>query len=206
MVAPTLFYLTPMFTATLKLSQLLTEINQETENFGEKMKMLSIKRGKGLNSISALLLVGVLSISQSGQFMAAADEITEATTIATIDCSATSEYLLKISGNFPTQLNNVAIDYVNIAPNMWTQSASEILVRVPGTNPKPSNLILFYGTLQHEMVNVNCAQFATVADETTEDGGLLPDTATNNYNYLAAGLVLALVGAVGLLRRKAVKA
>jgi LPXTG-motif cell wall-anchored protein len=205
-VAPTLFYLRAKFTATLKLSQLLTEINQETENFGEKMKMLSIKRGKGLNSISALLLVGVLSISQSGQFMAAADEITEATTIATVDCSATSEYLLKISGNFPTQLNNVAIDYVNIAPSMWTQSASEILVRVPGTNPKPGNLILFYGTLQHEMVNVNCAQFATVSDETTEDGGLLPDTATNNYNYLAAGLVLALVGAVGLLRRKAVKA
>jgi LPXTG-motif cell wall-anchored protein len=172
----------------------------------KKMKMLSIKRGKGLNSISALLLVGVLSISQSGQFMAAADEISEATTIATIDCSATSEYLLKISGNFPTQLNNVAIDYVNIAPNMWTQSASEILVRVPGTNPKPGNLILHYGNLQYQMANVNCARFATVADETTEDGGLLPDTATNNYNYLAAGLVLALVGAVGLLRRKAVKA
>lgn len=170
------------------------------------MRMLAIKRGKGLNSISALLLVGVLSISQSGQFMAAADEITEATTIAKIDCSATSEYLLKISGNFPTQLNNVAIDYVNIAPNMWTQSASEILVRVPGTNPKPGNLIFYYGDAQYQMKDFNCAQYATTATETTEDGGLLPDTATNNYNYLAAGLVLALVGAVGLLRRKAVKA
>ena len=164
--------------------------------------MLSIKRGKGLNSISALLLVGVLSISQSGQFMASAAE----TTIATIDCSATSEYLLKINGTFPTQLSNVAIDYVNIAPTMWSQSATEILVRVPGTNPKPGNLIFYYGDAQYQMKDFNCAQYATTATETTEDGGLLPDTATNNYNYLAAGLVLALVGAVGLLRRKAVKA
>jgi LPXTG-motif cell wall-anchored protein len=190
----------------LKLSQLLTEINQETENFGEKMKMLSIKRGKGLNSISALLLVGVLSISQSGQFMAAADEITEATTIATKNCSTTSEYLLRLTGNFPTPVTDVAIDYVNIAPTMWSQSASEILVRVPGTNPKPGNLIFYYGNSQYEMVDIDCAQYATTATDRTDDGGLLPDTATNNYNYLAAGLVLALVGAVGLLRRKAVKA
>jgi LPXTG-motif cell wall-anchored protein len=204
-VAPTLFYLRAKFTATLKLSQLLTEINQETENFGEKMKMLSIKRGKGLNSISAVLLVGVLSISQSGQFMAAADVSSE-TTIATKNCSTTSEYLLRLTGNFPTPVTDVAIDYVNIAPTMWSQSASEILVRVPGTNPKPGNLIFYYGNSQYEMVDIDCAQYATTATDRTEDGGLLPDTATNNYNYLAAGLVLALVGAVGLLRRKAVKA
>ena len=170
------------------------------------MKMLSIKRGKGLNSISALLLVGVLSVGQSGQFMAAAEELPLATTISTIDCSATSEYLLKINGTFPTQLSNVAIDYVNIAPTMWSQSATEILVRVPGTNPKPGNLIFYYGDAQYQMKDFSCAQYATTATETTEDGGLLPDTATNNYNYLAAGLVLALVGGVGLLRRKAVKA
>jgi LPXTG-motif cell wall-anchored protein len=204
-VAPTLFYLRAKFTATLKLSQLLTEINQETENFGEKMKMLSIKRGKGLNSISALLLVGVLSISQSGQFMAAAD-VSGETTIATKNCSTTSEYLLRLTGNFPTPVTDVAIDYVNIAPTMWSQSASEILVRVPGTNPKPGNLIFYYGNSQYEMIDIDCAQYATTATDRTEDGGLLPDTATNNYNYLAAGLVLALVGAVGLLRRKAVKA
>jgi LPXTG-motif cell wall-anchored protein len=205
-VAPTLFYLRAKFTATLKLSQLLTEINQETENFGEKMKMLSIKRGKGLNSISALLLVGVLSIGQSGQFMAAADEISDATAIATIDCSATSEYLLKISGNFPIQLNNVAIDYANIERGMWTQTASEIQVRIPGSTVKPSNLILHYGNLEYKMADINCAQFSTVADQTTEDGGLLPDTATSNYNFLFAGLGLALVSAIGLLRRKPIKA
>lgn len=170
------------------------------------MKMLSIKRGKGLNSISALLLVGVLSISQSGQFMAAAEELPLTTSIATIDCSATSEYLLRLTGNFPIPVTDVAIDYVNIAPTMWSQSASEILVRVPGTNPKPGNLIFYYGDAQYQMKDVNCAQYATTATETTEDGGLLPDTATNNYNYLATGLVLALVGAFGLLRRKAVKA
>jgi LPXTG-motif cell wall-anchored protein len=113
---------------------------------------------------------------------------------------------LRVTGNFPTQVTDVAIDYVNIAPTMWSQTASEILVKVPGTNPKPGNLIFYYGDMQYEMVDVNCAQYATTFRETTEDGGLLPDTATNNYNYLAAGLVLALVGAVGLLRRKAVKA
>ena len=206
MVAPTLFYLIAKFTATLKLSQLLTEINQETENFGEKMKMLSIKRVKGLNSISALLLVGVLSISQSGQFMAAAEELPLITSIATIDCSSTSEYLLKLTGTFPTRLSNVAIDYVNIAPSMWSQSATEILVRIPGSDPKPGNLIFYYGDSQYQMMDVNCAQYATTAAETTEDGGLLPDTATSNYNYLAAGLALALVGTIGLLRRKPIKA
>jgi LPXTG-motif cell wall-anchored protein len=56
------------------------------------------------------------------------------------------------------------------------------------------------------MADINCAQFSTVADQTTEDGGLLPDTATSNYNFLFAGLGLALVGAIGLLRRKPIKA
>jgi LPXTG-motif cell wall-anchored protein len=42
--------------------------------------------------------------------------------------------------------------------------------------------------------------------DTTEDGGLLPDTATNNYNYLVIGIGLMFAAGVALLRRRTVKA
>jgi LPXTG-motif cell wall-anchored protein len=45
----------------------------------------------------------------------------------------------------------------------------------------------------------------TLEDIPTETGGLLPDTATDNYNYLAIGAGLALLGFAGLLRRKSIK-
>jgi LPXTG-motif cell wall-anchored protein len=172
----------------------------------KKMKLSSLRSRKGLGAISTMLLVGAIAMSQSGQFMAAADEVSTVTTITSAECSATSEYLLKLSGDFPTPISEVAVNYINIDHSLWTQSATQISVRVPAESAKPYIALLQFGNIEFVMADVVCAGYITPVEETTEDGGLLPDTGSNNYNYLATGLGLAFVGSAGLLRRKPVKA
>jgi LPXTG-motif cell wall-anchored protein len=169
------------------------------------MKLSAIKNRKGVTSISALALIGVISIGQSGAFIASADVVSDVTTITSVECLATSEYLVTVRGNFPTPLTEVAVNYANLDRPLWTQTATTISARVPALGAKPYIVLLQYGNISFATADVVCAGVAVApAEETTEDGGLLPDTGSNNYNSLVAGLGLALVGVTGLLRRKSV--
>jgi LPXTG-motif cell wall-anchored protein len=172
----------------------------------KKMKLSSLRSRKGFGAISTMLLVGAIAVGQGGTFLASAEEGSGINTVNSTVCSATTEYSLNLTGEFPAAVTDVAVNYINIDRSLWTQSATNLIVRVPAGGDKPFNLILYAGPQVNTMVNVACAGYATAVEEITEDGGLLPDTGSNNYNYLAAGLALAFVGSAGLLRRKPVKA
>ena len=188
----------------MKISQLLTGINQETEKFGEKMKLSSLKNRRGIGSFSALILVGVIAVGQGGLFAASADESSSVTSSV---CTSVNDYSITLTGNFPTPVTDVAVNFVNIPRTSWTQTATDVVVKVAASNPStPNNLIVYYGTsLEYLSVDVSCAAITTSTPDPTEDGGTLPNTGSNNYNYLVAGIGLALVGTRGLLRRKPIQ-
>lgn len=180
---------------------MLSEINQETEKFGEKMKLSSLKNRKKIGSLSAIMLVGVIAVGQGGLSMASADD---STSVASTVCTSVSDYSIDLTGNFPTPVTDVAVNYVNIARTLWTQSATNVVVKVSANDPKPNNIIVFFGQ-ENVMVDVVCSAITTPVADTTETGGTLPSTGSNNYNYLVAGIGLALVGTSGLLRRKPIQ-
>ena len=182
----------------VKISQLLTGINQETENIGEKMKTLS---RKSIGSLSAILLAGVLAVGQGSLFMASA---AETGSVDSAVCTSTSSYSINLTGNFPGLVTDVGVNYLNIPRALWTKSTTNILVKVPASDPTPEVLMVYFGE-EFLIVSVTCPAITGSATDTTEDGGELPDTGSNNYNYLVAGIGLALVGARGLLRRKPIQ-
>jgi LPXTG-motif cell wall-anchored protein len=169
------------------------------------MKLSAIKNRKGITSISALALIGVISIGQSGAFIASADVVSDVTTVTSTECTSTPNHLIVLTGNFPSPVTEVAVDYQFVDQALWTQTPTKISVRIPAGNSAPSMVLFMYGTGQFETLSVSCAGLGGPNTDTTEDGGLLPDTGSNNYNSLVAGLGLALVGVTGLLRRKSVK-
>ena len=91
----------------VKISQLLTGINQETENIGEKMKTLS---RKSIGSLSAILLAGVLAVGQGSLFMASA---AETGSVDSAVCTSTSSYSINLTGNFPGLVTDVGVNYLN---------------------------------------------------------------------------------------------
>jgi LPXTG-motif cell wall-anchored protein len=167
-----------------------------------KKKVIAIIRNKKvLGSLSTMLLVGAFAVSQSSNIMASADENT---LVVSSVCTSTSDYSINLTGTFLTPATDVAINYVNIARSYWTQTATTFAIKVPGSQTKPYSLTIYFGTTP-ETMDVTCPDLSTAAVDTTEDGGVLPATGSNNYNYLVAGLGIALVGARGLLRRKSVQ-
>jgi LPXTG-motif cell wall-anchored protein len=165
------------------------------------MKVSAFNNKKVLGLLSVVLLVGAVAVSQSSNILASADENTS---VVSVVCTSTSDYSINLTGTFLTPATDVAINYVNIPRSFWTQSATDFVVKVPGSEIKPSGLIIYFGTT-YEIMNVTCPDLLTPAIDTTEDGGILPATGSNNYNYLVAGLGIAFVGARGLLRRKPVQ-
>jgi LPXTG-motif cell wall-anchored protein len=154
---------------------------------------------KKITSRAALLLAGVMSLSLGGISAAQAEDLISS--VSSANCSTSSDYTITLSGSFSTPISNIWADDIQIPYTDWTQSPTTVSVKIPASATKSFIILIWNGSTALEK------EFSCTADteDVTEDGGLLPDTATNNYNYLVAGLGLALVGSAGLLRRRVIK-
>ena len=165
------------------------------------MNVSAFNNKKVLGLLSVMLLAGAVGVSQSSNILASADENT---VVVSSVCTSTTDYSINLTGTFLTPATDVAVNYVNIARSYWTQTATTFAIKVPGNQTKPYSLIIYFGTTP-EILDVTCPDLLTPAIDATEDGGILPATGSNNYNYLVVGLGIAFVGARGLLRRKPVQ-
>jgi hypothetical protein len=181
----------------------------------KKMKTaLNLKKSwKKTAYSSALLLAGVMAFSQSSISIASADDAI--TSVSKADCSVTAGYTVTLGGNFDSPILNVWVQGqtfdIQIPGTDWTQTPTSVVVKIPASASSTFMIRTYNGgaVLEKEFTCTAATVIAppvTDAVDETEDGGLLPDTATNDYNYLVAGLGLALVGARGLLRRRSIKA
>ena len=187
---------------------MLTEINQETEKFGEKMKNSSVLLKR--IAITSLLFVGVMA---GNQFIAVAADGPQTSSISSMSIKEgacwNAGYTANIAGSFPVAVTGVVVNGVNLASTDWTQTASNIAVNIPGSSASSFTVQVLNGqTPLLATQSFSCVgSFIVVSGPTTEteSGGLLPDTGSNNYNYLVAGIGLALLGSSGLLRRKLIQ-
>jgi LPXTG-motif cell wall-anchored protein len=175
-------------------------------------KMKSISKysysWKKITSRAALLLAGVMSLSFGGISAAQAEDLISS--VSSANCSTSSDYTITLSGSFSTPIYNIWANDIQIPLTDWTQSPTTLSVKIPASATTSFIIRTYNGgaVLEKEFTCTAAVVIAPPVIETedvTEDGGLLPDTATNNYNYLAAGLGLALVGSAGLLRRRVIK-
>jgi LPXTG-motif cell wall-anchored protein len=169
-------------------------------NGNKKVRKITIGR--------VLALAGVMAFTQSGMYTAAADDAI--TSVSKADCSVTAGYTVTLTGNFLTEISNVWANDIQIPLTDWSQSATAVVLKVPASAVKTFTIRTYNGgaVLSQDFTCTEAAVVAppvTDAVDTTEDGGALPDTGSNNYNYLVAGLALTLIGSRGLLRRKVIK-
>ncbi len=159
---------------------------------------------------AALLIAGVLGLSQGGIYSAQAEGNT-VTSVSSAPCSDTSGYTVTLTGSFPSPIFNVWVNGdIHVLTPDWSQTPTSMMVKIPASTAKTFAIQSYDGG---PMVSADflCTEAVVVtppvdvAPVVTQDGGALPATGTNNYNYLVVGLGLGLVGTFGLLRRKQVK-
>jgi len=171
------------------------------------MKLSSVRNKRF--AITSLLFVGVIA---GNQFVAVAADGPQTSSIssmsvANLACS-TSGYAVNLVGVFPEQVTNVAVNDVNLAATSYTQTASNIAINIPGSSEKSFSITVYNGqdpVMASKAFSCVEPVAVTPPPAATEDGGTLPDTGSNNYNYLVAGIGLALFGTSGLLRRKLIQ-
>ena len=171
------------------------------------MKLSSVRNKKF--AITSLLFVGVIA---SNQFVAVAADGPQTSSIssmsvANLACS-TSGYAVNLVGVFPEQATNITVNGTNLAVTSWTQTASNITISIPSSSEKSFTITVYNG--QDPILatqNFKCIEPVAVTPPpaATETGGTLPNTGSNNYNYLVAGIGLVLFGTSGLLRRKLIQ-
>lgn len=153
------------------------------------------------------------------------------TSISSSECTTTNDYVVKINGDFPSRVGNVSVDGVNAPLSQWTQSPSQITLTVPAGTKKTFTIEIYNGKFpvlpaQTFICTVPVVEVvatptptptveasetptpeATIAtgETVTETGGELPQTGTNNFNYLLLGLALLGLGAGGFLMRKRIQ-
>lgn len=173
----------------------------------EKKIKLSSVRNKRF-AVATLLFVGVIA---TNQFAAIAADGAQTSSISSMSVASqacsTAGYTVNLAGVFPELVTNIAVNDVNLDATSWTQTASNITVRIPGSAAQSFAVTVYNGQVPVLATqNFNCIAPVVVAPPVvTEDGGLLPDTGSNNYNYLVAGIGLALFGTRSLLRRKLIQ-
>ena len=192
----------------MKTSQSLTAINQETENLEIDMKVTSLKSKRTLVILS-MLFVGVFAGSQNLAVAAVGPQTSSISVFGVSNDACTTEgYTMEILGVFPERVTNIKINNIDLAVTNWTQTDSYISINIPG-----STETRFAITVENSQLPMLATQIFNCVDPSgltppvteTETGGEIPDTATNNYNFLIAGIVLAFVGSLGLIRRKQLK-
>lgn len=191
----------------MKILQSLTAINQETENLEIDMKVTILKSKQTLGILS-MLLVGVFAGSQNLAVAADGPQTSSISSFGVSNNECTTEgYTMEILGVFPERVTNIAINNNDLAVTNWTQTADYISIRIPGSTEKSFAITIDNGQTPMLTRTFNCADSSGLTPPVTEteNGGELPNTATNNYNFLIVGIVLAFVGSLGLIRRKQIQ-
>ena len=172
------------------------------------MKVTSLKSKRTLVILS-MLFVGVFAGSQNLAVAAVGPQTSSISVFGVSNDACTTEgYTMEILGVFPERVTNIKINNIDLAVTNWTQTDSYISINIPG-----STETRFAITVENSQLPMLATQIFNCVDPSgltppvteTETGGEIPDTATNNYNFLIAGIVLAFVGSLGLIRRKQLK-
>jgi LPXTG-motif cell wall-anchored protein len=207
-VPPRVFLRYEFKTVMVKISQSLTAINQETENLEIKMKVNTIKSKRTLGILS-MLLAGALAGSQYLAVAAVGPQTSSILTFGVSNNACTTEgYTMEILGVFPERVTNIAINNNDLAITNWSQTADYISIRIPGSTEKRFTITIDNGQTPMLTRTFDCADSLGLTPSPgfeTETGGELPDTASNNYNFLIVGIVLAFVGSLGIVRRKQIQ-
>ena len=192
----------------MKTSQSLTAINQETENLEIKMKVNSLKSKRTLG-IFSMLLVGTIVGSQYLAVAAVGPQTSSILTFGVSNETCTTEgYTMEILGVFPEQVTSVAVNNIDLAVTDWKQTDTYISINIPGSDDTRFAITIENGQLPRLATQIfNCSDPSGLTPPVieTEDGGVLPNTASNNYNFLIVGIVLALVGSLSIIRRKQIQ-
>jgi type VI secretion system secreted protein VgrG len=142
----------------------------------------------------------------------------EITFVTTADCTTTEDYWVYLVGNFPSPVTNIAVNAVNIPANRWTQTISQVGIRIPASDQKTFTIDVYNGRtpmlatqvftcLTPEVRETASPTPTPTVEETetvTETGGELPKTGTDSYTYLLIGAALVALGAGGFVLRKRV--
>jgi LPXTG-motif cell wall-anchored protein len=169
------------------------------------MKVTSLKSKRTLGILS-MLLAGALA---GNQYLAVAADGPQTSSISSYGVSnnacTTEGYTMEILGVFPERVTNIAINNNDLAVTNWSQTADYISIRIPGSTEKRFAITIDNGQTPMLTRTFDCADSLGLTPPPgfeTETGGELPDTASNNYNFLIVGIVLAFVGSLSIIRRK----
>ena len=136
----------------------------------------------------------------------------EITFVTTADCTTTEDYWVYLVGNFPSPVTNIAVNAVNIPANRWTQTISQVGVRIPASDKKTFTIDVYncrtpmLATQVFTCLTPEVRETASPTPTPTveETGGELPKTGTDSYTFLLIGAALVALGAGGFVLRKRV--
>lgn len=144
----------------------------------------------------------------------------EITFVTTADCTTTEDYWVYLVGNFPSPVTNIAVNTVNIPANRWTQTISQVGIRIPASDQKTFTIDVYNGRaplLATQVFTCLAPEVRATATPTptptatveetetvTETGGELPKTGSDSYNFLLIAAALVALGAGGFVLRKRV--
>lgn len=160
---------------------------------------------KSFMAISSIALaLGILVITPSISNAAGAQDSVITDLVSPV-CSTTTGYIANIEGIFPSPVTKITINGSSISPTRWEQTLINIAVAIPATTQKTFKIAIYNGLTPSLTAQAfTCGKLASVVNDNTEIGGVLPNTATNNYNNLLIGFTLSLLGMGGILMRKRV--
>jgi LPXTG-motif cell wall-anchored protein len=124
--------------------------------------------------------------------------------VSTSECTTTEDYKIYLNGLFPSAIKNIAINSTNISASQWSQTSTWVGITIPKTSETVFTIELFNGRMPLMPVRVfTCIPpepiTISVLDTATIEGGELPNTSSNNFNYLLLGAVLVALGGAALL-------
>jgi LPXTG-motif cell wall-anchored protein len=174
-----------------------------------KTVMNEKRTSKKITLSAVVLIAGVMAFGQGG--MSAASAADDAiTSVSAANCSVTAGYSVTLTGTFPTPISNVWANEIQIPIGSWAQTQTTVVLAIPASSVKTFTIRTYNGG-EVLSKDFTCTEAVVVVPpvvdpvDTTEDGGLLPDTATNNYNYLVIGIGLMFAASVALLRRRTIR-
>lgn len=174
-----------------------------------KTVMNEKRTSKKITLSAVVLIAGVMAFGQGG--MSAASAADDAiTSVSAANCSVTTGYSVTLTGTFPTKIENVWANEIQIPVGSWAQTLTTVVLAIPASSVKTFTIRTYNGGAVLAK-DFTCTDPVVVVPpvvdpvDATEDGGLLPDTATNNYNYLVIGIGLMFAAGAALLRRRTIR-
>lgn len=69
------------------------------------------------------------------------------TSISTAECTTTEDYVVSILGTFPSVISNVAVNNVNAPVGSWSQTPTQLEVRLPASTQETFTINIFNGRI-----------------------------------------------------------